>query len=68
MYDCSCLQAPFAYKFTGKERDSESDLDNFGARYECPKSGACGEGFLLRCAAIREQETFAIGILPGVSS
>jgi hypothetical protein len=25
-YDAGC------YKFTGKERDSESDLDNFGAR------------------------------------
>jgi hypothetical protein len=24
---------PCAYKFTGKERDSESGLDNFGARY-----------------------------------
>jgi len=24
---------PLAYKFTGKERDSESGLDMFGARY-----------------------------------
>jgi len=23
----------FVYKFTSKERDSESGLDNFGARY-----------------------------------
>ena len=24
---------PLHYKFTGKERDAESGLDNFGARY-----------------------------------
>jgi RHS repeat-associated protein len=30
IYDCSVSQV---YKFTGKERDSESGLDNFGARY-----------------------------------
>jgi RHS repeat-associated protein len=34
MYDCSYQQALFAHKFTGKERDSESRLDNFGARYD----------------------------------
>ena len=33
MYDCSVQHAPLTYKFTGKERDSESGLDNFGARY-----------------------------------
>lgn len=33
MYDGSCQHAPFAYKFTGKERDSETGLDYFGARY-----------------------------------
>jgi RHS repeat-associated protein len=33
MYDCSSQRALSAYKFTGKERDSESGLDNFGARY-----------------------------------
>jgi RHS repeat-associated protein len=33
MYDCSCQHVLFAYKFTGKERDSESGLDNFGKRY-----------------------------------
>jgi RHS repeat-associated protein len=27
------------YKFTGKERDSESDLDNFGARYYASTTG-----------------------------
>ena len=27
---------PNHYKFTGKERDSESGLDNFGARYNVP--------------------------------
>jgi RHS repeat-associated protein len=28
-----CANVPQNYKFTGKERDSESSLDNFGARY-----------------------------------
>ena len=27
------------YKFTGKERDSESGLDNFGARYDSSSMG-----------------------------
>jgi RHS repeat-associated protein len=31
--------APSAYKFTGKERDSESGLDNFGARYYASTMG-----------------------------
>jgi RHS repeat-associated protein len=39
MYDCSCQQAPFAYKSTGKERDAESGLDNFGARYNSSSLG-----------------------------
>jgi len=29
----SWAAVPVHYKFTGKERDSESGLDNFGARY-----------------------------------
>ena len=29
----------FAYKFTGKERDVESGLDNFGARYNASTLG-----------------------------
>ena len=29
----------FVYKFTGKERDSESGLDNFGARYDSSSIG-----------------------------
>ena len=33
MYDCSVRYAPLTYKFTGKERDTESGLDMFGARY-----------------------------------
>jgi len=33
MYDCLSQRALLAYKFTGKERDSESGLDMFGARY-----------------------------------
>src|SRR5271169_1704545 len=33
------LRAPTAYRFTGKERDSESGLDNFGARYDSSSMG-----------------------------
>jgi RHS repeat-associated protein len=33
MYDYSVPCASLSYKFTGKERDAESGLDNFGARY-----------------------------------
>ena len=32
------------YKFTGKERDSESGLDNFGARYHASVVGLCAAG------------------------
>jgi RHS repeat-associated protein len=30
---------PQHYKFTGKERDAESGLDNFGARYDSSSLG-----------------------------
>ncbi len=33
MYDGSLHHASLTYKFTGKERDSESGLDNFGERH-----------------------------------
>ena len=39
MYDCPAQHASFAHKFTGKERDSESNLDNFGARYNSSAMG-----------------------------
>jgi RHS repeat-associated protein len=39
MFDGCCQHASFAYKFTGKERDSESGLDNFGARYNSSQYG-----------------------------
>jgi RHS repeat-associated protein len=39
MYDCSFQHPPLTYKFTGKERDSESGLDNFGARYDSSSLG-----------------------------
>ena len=39
MYDCRPCSAPFDYKFTGKERDSESGLDNFGKRYDSSSLG-----------------------------
>ncbi len=42
MYDCSCQHALFALNFTGKERDAESGLDNFGARYNSSSMGAGG--------------------------
>jgi RHS repeat-associated protein len=33
IYDCTPHFVHFVYKFTGKERDTESGLDYFGARY-----------------------------------
>jgi RHS repeat-associated protein len=39
MYDCSVQHALLAYQFTGKERDPESNLDNFGARYDSSSLG-----------------------------
>lgn len=39
MYDCSSQHALSAYKFTGKERDTESGLDNFGARFDASTLG-----------------------------
>jgi RHS repeat-associated protein len=39
MYDYPAQHAPPTYKFTGKERDSESGLDNFGARYNASTMG-----------------------------
>ncbi len=39
MCDCPVQHASLTYKFTGKERDSESGLDNFGARYNSSSMG-----------------------------
>jgi RHS repeat-associated protein len=39
MHDHSCQQARSGHKFTGKERDTESGLDNFGARYDASSMG-----------------------------
>ena len=36
---CSGTSVPQNYKFTGKERDAESGLDNFGARYDSSSLG-----------------------------
>ena len=36
---CSGTGVPQNYKFTGKERDAESGLDNFGARYSTSSLG-----------------------------
>ena len=37
--DYCSTQVAQHYKFTGKERDTESGLDNFGARYEASNLG-----------------------------
>jgi RHS repeat-associated protein len=39
MYDGVSQQVLLTYKFTGKERDSESGLDNFEARYNSSSMG-----------------------------
>jgi RHS repeat-associated protein len=39
MYDGLSQHVPLTNKFTGKERDSESGLDNFGARYDSSQYG-----------------------------
>src|SRR5207302_4223608 len=39
MYDCPVQGAHPTYKFTGKERDAESGLDNFGKRYDSSSMG-----------------------------
>src|SRR5216684_2252639 len=36
---CALLLRPLTHKFTGKERGSESSLDNFGARYDSSSMG-----------------------------
>ncbi|MGB9490056.1 MAG: RHS repeat-associated core domain-containing protein [Terriglobales bacterium] len=38
---CSSTSVPQNYKFTGKERDSESGNDYFGARYYASSMGRC---------------------------
>ena len=39
MYDGTAHHALVTHKFTGKERDAESGLDNFGARYDSSSMG-----------------------------
>jgi len=39
MYDCTPQLVHLTYKFTGKERDTESGLDYFGARYYASSMG-----------------------------
>ena len=39
MYDGAAQHVPLIHKFTGKERDTESGLDNFGARYDASSIG-----------------------------
>lgn len=39
MYDCPVYHALFASKFTGKEHDTETGLENFGARYDASSMG-----------------------------
>jgi RHS repeat-associated protein len=46
---CSGTGVPQNYKFTGKERDAESGLDNFGARYD---SSSLGRFMTLTCCPL----------------
>ena len=39
MYDCVPSFVRFEYRFTGKERDTESGLDYFGARHYASSMG-----------------------------
>jgi RHS repeat-associated protein len=39
VYDGGAQCVLLEHKFTGKERDSESGLDNFGARYDSSSMG-----------------------------
>jgi len=39
IYDCTANFVHFAYKFIGKERDTESGNDYFGARYYSSNMG-----------------------------
>jgi hypothetical protein len=48
-----------AYKFTGKERDTESGLDNFGARYNVSLRQACGSVGGSRSMKLSEEEADA---------
>lgn len=50
--DYCSTQVAQHYKFTGKERDTESGLDNFGARYEASNLGRFMSRLLTGQAAI----------------
>ena len=61
MYDCPVRHAPLVHKFTGKERDSESGLDNFGARYDSSQYGRFmtpDEPLLVRTRVLHRVGTF----------
>jgi hypothetical protein len=49
----------FHYKSTGKERDTESGLDNFGARYNVSLRQACGSVGGSRSMKLSEEEADA---------
>lgn len=46
--------ASFVYKFTGKQRDSESGLDDFGARYDSTSMAR----FMLICPQSLRSESY----------
>ena len=48
-YTPSCSAPDIALKFTGKERDSESSLDNFGARYNSSQYGQVHDRRIGQC-------------------
>jgi RHS repeat-associated protein len=59
-YPAACLilrSIPESYKFTGKERDSESGLDNFGARYN---ASAMGRFMTPDCRAVLKRRTIPV--------
>ena len=59
MYDCPRHHALFAHKFTGKERDGESGLDNFGARYDSSFIGRfMSPDPLMASATVRDPQTW----------
>jgi RHS repeat-associated protein len=54
-----CNRVPQNYKFTGKERDSESGLDNFGARHDASNLGRfMSVDPLLSSASIAEPQSW----------
>jgi len=60
-----CPNVAQHYKFTGEERDTESGLDNFGARYDASSMGRFMTPLVCVSwrfrATIRERVRFGVG-------